>query len=701
MQEDVVNSSTMHSRIAGFVRSNYELADRYRKVHESRWLTFFDQFRGRYSAEEANQLSRIKEKNPFASEAFIKITKTKTLAAVGSLYEVLTAGNRIPITVESTPEPEGISKKVYVDKTNDPKAITPEDLANTYGFPGDGRSIERGTTFQDMFNGLGKKYSKLFKGDKLIAGKSPDPATAIEVHPAKEAALNMDSKIQDQLLESDTIKKLESCILEMVMFGTGVIKGPFTYSESVPSWTYDPDNDREPKYTIKKKLRPFISSPNIWNIYPDPYAESSSDVDYVIERHKLTKANLLKLRNQPGFDREAINAVAMRPGSGSYNDWEYRLKDVQSLSEDPRYEVLEYWGNVTVEEAKSFGIEDIPDNLSEQDTVSVCIFVADNYCIKKQLNPFLPERIPYFFIPYEEHPYQLWGIGVPENMEDSQRMINMHTRAAQDNLRLAGSCMLEVSEKLLVPNQGNDIYAGKIWRKQGATPGQSIFPITFTNTAPAHLQFINEAGRWADQSSGIPSIMHGQTGITGSGRTAYGINAIMQSGNLSIRTVLKNIDKELLQPLGEAMFNWNMQFNTDLPEIRGDMKIVAKGVGSFNSKDIQNQKLISLLQMVMNPAMAPFMNFPNLLKEIVISMDLDPNDLINDVTVAQLYAKIIGEQANVNFGNGQGANEGGGQAGPQANGEVLPTGPDKSSGGNPGGSIGTGVTPTSGETTAA
>ena len=43
------------------------------------------------------------------SKVFIKITKTKTLAAYGQIVDVLFANKKFPITVESTPVPEGIS----------------------------------------------------------------------------------------------------------------------------------------------------------------------------------------------------------------------------------------------------------------------------------------------------------------------------------------------------------------------------------------------------------------------------------------------------------------------------------------------------------------------------------------------------------------------------------------------------------------
>ena len=44
---------------------------------------------------------------------------------------------------------------------------------------------------------------------------------------------------------------------------------------------------------------------------------------------------------------------------------------------------------------------------------------------------------------------------------------------------------------------------------------------------------------------------------------------LMGSAGLAMKTVIKNIDDHLLKPLGESLFQWNMQFNDNLG---GDQK---------------------------------------------------------------------------------------------------------------------------------
>jgi hypothetical protein len=116
---------------------------------------------------------------------------------------------------------------------------------------------------------------------------------------------------------------------------------------------------------------------------------------------------------------------------------------------------------------------------------------------------------------------------------------------------------------------------------------------------------------------------------------------LLGSAGLSIKTVIKNLDDYLLKPLGESLFQWNMQFNEDDPEIIGDLEIKPRGVSSVMQKEVRSQRLTMLLQTVVNPMLAPFIKIPNLIKELAISQDIDPDSLVNDINQAQIYAEML------------------------------------------------------------
>ena len=144
----------------------------------------------------------------------------------------------------------------------------------------------------------------------------------------------------------------------------------------------------------------------------------------------------------------------------------------------------------------------------------------------------------------------------------------------------------------------------------------------------------------ADESSGLPSYAYGQTGVQGTGRTASGISMLMGAASGSIRTVIKNLDDYLLRPLGEALFAFNMQFDFD-PEIKGDLEVKARGTESFMRNEVRSQRLISFLQIVSNPTLAPFAKFPYIMREIAETMDLDADKITNNPEEAMRQALLL------------------------------------------------------------
>ena len=331
--------------------------------------------------------------------------------------------------------------------------------------------------------------------------------------------------------------------------------------------------------------------------------------------------------------------------------------------------------------------------MSNMEQLQVNVWVCGGEVIRFVLNPFTPARIPFHVFPYEINPYQMFGVGVPENMEDAQLLMNGHMRMAIDNLALAGNLVFDVDEASLVPGQNMDIFPGKIFRRQSGVTGTAINGLKFPNTAPENIQMYQISRQLADEETGIPSIMHGQTGVTGTGRTAAGLSMLMGGANLSMKTVIKNIDDYLLKPLGEAYFQWNMQFNDNSPDIVGDLQIKPRGTASVMQKEIRTQRLTALLQTVSNPMLAPFVKIPNLIRELAISQDIDPDSLVNDENQAKLFAEILrglNELQQAEATPEQSPSMGG-------SGGVPQTPADGSVQGTDGGTIGVGATPMAGE----
>jgi hypothetical protein len=202
----------------------------------------------------------------------------------------------------------------------------------------------------------------------------------------------------------------------------------------------------------------------------------------------------------------------------------------------------------------------------------------------------------------------------------------------------------------------------------------------------------------ADEQTGIPSYSHGQTGVQSMTRTASGMSMLLGAASLNIKTVVKNLDDFLLKPLGEAYFQWNMQFMEGKLGIVGDLEVKAMGTNSLMQKEVRSQRLTTFLQTVQNPAIAPFVKISKLISELAYSLDLDPEEILNDPEEAAIMAQIIGMQQNVGQETGTEAQAVGEQPPTMGGVQGIPVQPQEiGTTGTGGGNIGTGNVPLPGE----
>jgi len=682
MEDNNNNSASYESDgnpLVGYIRNKFQESETSKVYDEKRWLKAYRNYRGLYGPEMA---FRDSEK----SRVFVKITKTKVLASFGQIIEVLFSQNKFPLGINPTSVPEGIAEKAHLKSPQEQQPQAPEEM-DPYGYAGDGKGIPPGATATDLMRNLAQEY------ENVGFEEGPSSMGTPQIEPAKLAAEAMEKLIHDQLEESKAITIMRHVFFEMALLGTGILKGPFTDAKTYHS--YDTTEDDEGNVTkiqvSKTKSIPSIEAVSCWDFYPDPNATNINDCDYVIQRHSFNKQQLEDLGDKPMFNRDAIqDCLEMGPNyqARGFESALYDRENITSIYKN-RFEVLEYWGIVSKKFAEECGLVCSTDS----EVVHINAWVCGNKILRMVENPFSPKRIPYLVCPYELNPYQFFGVGIPENMEDSQMVMNGHARMAIDNLALAGNLVFDVDETMLVPGQDMKVFPGKIFRRQSGQTGQAVHGLKFPNTAQENLQMFDKFRQLADESTGIPSYSHGATGVQSTTRTASGMSMLMGAAALSIKTVIKNIDDYLLKPLGESLYHWNMQFNEESPNIKGDLEVKAQGTSSLMQKEVRSQRLITFMQTASNPALAPFVRWHTCLKEIAKSLDIDPDQLINDPEKAAIYAQIMG-MANGNQNNTTSA---GGQNQMGPTGEVPPGASATDTSGAGGGNIGTGNVPMPGE----
>jgi len=682
---------TLRNNLVGLVSDRYNDAVSARDSDEERWLIAYQNYRGLYQKD-------VRFRESEKSRVFVKVTKTKVLAAFGQLVDVIFGANKFPIGISETKMPEGASSMSHVDS----EALNPgietsssqmSDNPFDVGYEGDGKVLKAGATFGSGKFDTSPVEKKL--EEALVDGANPNPQV-FQVSPAQEAARRMEKLIHDQIEESNGSSEIRNALFESSLFGTGIIKGPFNFNKRLNKWNQDGEGNRN--YSPIDVRVPRIEFVSIWDFFPDPAATNMEECEYVFHRHKMNRTKLRSLAKMPYFDREAVREALNMGPNYQRQDYETALED-DSRSEDygaDQYEVIEYWGVMDAEYARQVGME-IDESVDDLDEVQINAWICNGQLLRTVINPFTPFRLPYHAFPYERNPYSFFGIGVAENMDDSQKIMNGHARMAIDNLALSGSLVFDVDETALVGGQTMEIYPGKIFRRQAGVPGQAINGLKFPNTSTENMMMFDKFRQLADEQTGIPSYSHGMTGVQSMTRTASGMSMLLGAASLNIKTVIKNLDDFLLKPIGEAYFQWNMQFLDSRLDVEGDLEVKATGTNSLMQKEVRSQRLTTFLQTIQNPAVAPFIKVNKLISELAISLDLDPDELMNDPEEAALMAQIIGMQ-NAGQATGSEAGPNNAQQGLMGTPEgVPPEAQGLGVTGTGGGNIGTGNVPQPGE----
>ena len=618
---DVVEENINFSGAVAFVNSQYNRSKDARYSDEERWLDAYRNYRGLYSSE-------VQFTETEKSKAFIKVTKTKVLAAYAQVVDVLFAGSKFPIGIESRQFPNNVLGAVSYNPSELTDEKVQEEAGVSYKVP---YSIARPELAKEL--GLYQEKLKPVE-DNLEVGASTIPGS-ITFEPAKRAAQKMEKLMHDQLDETDAPKHLRSIAFECTLFGTGVFKGPFAMDKEYPRW--DEEGNYDPLYETIPKME-YVS---IWDFYPDPDARNMAEAEFTVQRHRLNRTQMRTLKKRPHFREESIELAVEYGADYQREYWEDALEDDTASSSMERYEVLEYWGILDAELAEEADI-DIPKELDDQDEIQVNIWVCNGQILRLVLNPFTPTRIPYLAVPYELNPYSFFGIGVAENMTDTQLLMNGFMRMAVDNGALSGNLLIEVDETNLVPGQDMSVYPGKVFRRQAGAPGQAIFGTKFPNVSQELLMMFDKSRQLADEATGIPSYTHGSGAVGGVGRTASGMSMLMGAAAQNIKAVVRNIDDYLLSPLGKSLFAFNMQFNFD-KEFVGDLEVKARGTESLMRNEVRSQRLLQFMQMTANPSMQPFVKYDYILRELASSMDLDEDKILNDPREAAIQQKMMAE----------------------------------------------------------
>lgn len=479
-----------------------------------------------------------------------------------------------------------------------------------------------------------------------------DQRQSLEQRVAEERCNRMRTRIDDQLQESSYAAHGRDAISDAVLYGTGVIKGPFARSRRARM--YDPATGRwEARYVPTPS--PAVGYVDLFNFYPMP-CRRIGESPGAFELHLSTPEMLRKLQHQPGFDRNQIARVLRdnnrNPGSLTTSIL-YRVgvtsrNGTTASLLDNRYAVWEFHGSLPKQ-----GIVDFIEGLLSQQGVTPDVAAAiigevdddpmievncecwmvNGIVIKLALEPARNMGCMYHVYNYEERPDTLFGKGVPRVMRDDQLATTQLWQAMMLNAMMSAGLQIGVIKGGLEPigPQGGQYdmtcTRPRVWAFTSEVDDirKAFQAFEVPSVIDSLMPLYERSKKNSEEHIVMPSIVQGEPsqGVP----TSSGLAMLMNAGNIVTRRLAKGYDDNVTTSLISSYFEWNMDHGPE--EIKGDYIVVPRGSSHLLVKDVQSQRFLFALQTYSaNPKLEAQMKWEEWGRQGLTIMDLDANRLL-------------------------------------------------------------------------
>jgi hypothetical protein len=484
---------------------------------------------------------------------------------------------------------------------------------------------------------------------------------------AKERCKRAELLIRDQNQEGGWNNAFKEFLFYFIRLKAGIIKGPVLTKKKKQTWVAS-----EQGYVLETTdtLVTDVYCVSPFNFFPSKGMRTINDGD-VIEIHELSKQAIADLIDVPGYSNDEIRAVLDKYAKGSLKGKWFTIEDETAVKQVTKEKNLthqthpptqnnadlssdlilaqEFWGTVPGKLLVEWGIEGNIDPAVQYQTN--CWKIGD-HVIKAVINPDNLGRKPYHVSSWAKNPEWIWGEGLFDIAAPIEDALNAITRALINNIAIASGPMCEI-DKDRVDNK-SPIYP---WRQIESTSMQ------MKNEGPAVVYYQPQMhageliaawqffGKLLDEMT-VPAYAQGasQSGVTAGTATVF--TQLLAAASRSIKAVVANIDDDILTPYLQMCYDYIMKFTED-DTVKGDARIVAKGVAGLLAKEQQAQRKVEFLQVTANPLFSQILgekNLGSMLAQIAKSNDIELPDmdrLEGSDTVSALVQQMLMSQAGV------------------------------------------------------
>lgn len=576
-----------------------KLFDQYaqdRQLTELKWVRNLRQFLGIYDPEIEQELPTN------GSRAYPRVTRVKCISMLARIMNLMFPGNEDNWELMASPSAE-------IDPADAKLAVT-EMMAK-------------------------------YRADGLEA----PPITFELVEHAIQALATKRAKaisrlIKDQLQEIggdqtlDYISLNRKVLFSGILYGLGVLEGPYVKSEKQVLWGPDGNGGFQPRErTVRKPLYEFLP---VWDYYPDMSAKTLGSGDGYFIRKVMGRADVRKLANRPDFFAEEIKKYLKQNTQGNYQarsfEEDLRTMGTRAQTNEKRstphgkYEIIIWKGPVSADQLEKVGV-DVPEQYKADD-VEAEVWMIDNFVIKADINAWrrmgVEVRTVHTFV-FDEDDTSPIGNGLPNIFRDSQMSICAAVRMALDNASVTCGPNLEVNTQLLTAGQDIDgVYAYKVWKRDDDGLTQQ-FPAVREVKFDSHLNELQALVKMFMEFADMESFVGPATGgdmqkqPSEPMRTAAGQSMVRGDAALPFRDVVRNFDF-FTQSWILSLVHFNRKFNPNLAQ-EADYDVIARGATSLIAKEIRGIQ-VDMLAQTLTPEDRDYIDEEKLMEQRIAVRDM-------------------------------------------------------------------------------
>lgn len=449
------------------------------------------------------------------------------------------------------------------------------------------------------------KYSKqmldeaarMYPGKPQEAKKQLAIATqaALEViAEAKAKAEKAQTRIEDWHVECQWHAQVRLVIEDAARIGVGVLKGPVPTQKT--RWIF-----KNGGLQRLQEIKPGSKRVDPWNFFPDPACgDSIHNGGYTWERDFLTRRQLRELVGQEGYIKEQILACLEEGPKIACADVKNLVDPVTDDRLKDRFEVWYYHGTAEREDLEAAGC----DCGDEQDPhLPAMLTMVNSRVIRASLNPLDTGEFPYDVMVWRARAGHWTGIGIARQVRTPQRIVVAATRNLMDNAGLAAGPMIVFRQGVVYAADGVDAIGPRkvFYISQDADEivdaTKAIGQIKVDMLVTELIQIIELGMKFAEHVTGLPLLLQGQMGDAPD--TLGGMQLMNNNASTTLRRLGRLFDDRVTEPHVRRYYHWLLQHGKD--EEKGDYCIDARGSSALVERDIQNQAVAQMGNIVLDP----------------------------------------------------------------------------------------------------